>query len=126
MAHRKPLNDLQVRNILGPEVRRVREAKGWSQEDLAQILGRTATRISQLLKGKQEVSPEIAVELETAFGIPAAVWMQREAEYRLSQVRCDTGAIRQRTKIFAMAPVKEMQKRGWVRNTDDMSALEED
>ena len=110
----------------GDFIREELKKRSWSQEDLAQILGRTATRISQLLKGKQEVSPEIAVELETAFGIPAAVWMQREAEYRLSQVRCDTGAIRQRTKIFAMAPVKEMQKRGWVRNTDDMSALEED
>ena len=108
----------------GDFIRDELKKRSWSQEDLAQILGRTATRISQLLKGKQEVSPEIALELETAFGIPAVVWMQREAEYRLAHMKKETGDVGKKAAIYEIAPVRDMEKRGWIKKTASPEELE--
>ncbi len=108
----------------GDFIRDELKKRSWSQEDLSQILGRTSSRISELLKGTQEVSPEIAHELETAFGISAAVWMQREAEYRLATVKPKTDAVRRKAALYELAPIREMQKRGWIGSHDTVDELE--
>ncbi len=108
----------------GDFIREELKKRSWAQEDLAQILGRTATRISQLLKGKQDVTPEIAVELETAFGIPAAVWLQREAEYRLALMKPETADVRKKASLYELAPIRDMEKRGWIKKTASAEELE--
>ncbi len=108
----------------GDFIREELKKRSWAQEDLAQILGRTATRISQLLKGKQDVTPEIAVELETAFGIPAAVWLQREAEYRLALMKPETADVRKKAALYELAPIRDMEKRGWIKKTASAEELE--
>src|SRR5689334_22088394 len=81
-----PEDASQQRNAVPPGefIRTELAQRGWTQEDLAHILGRTTARVNQIITGKQELSPEIAVALETAIGTEAEVWLQREAAYRLS------------------------------------------
>jgi HTH-type transcriptional regulator/antitoxin HigA len=110
----------------GDFIRDELKKRSWSQEDLAQIIGRTATRISQLLNGKQEVSPEIALELETALGTPATTWLQREAEYRLSLTKAQTDDVRKKASLYEIAPIRDMEKRGWIRRTTSAHELEEE
>jgi HTH-type transcriptional regulator/antitoxin HigA len=80
--------------------------------------------VNKIITGKQELSPEIAVALESALGVPAAVWMQREAAYRLSLTGAETTDINRRAKLFALGPLKEMQKRGWLPECDTPEQLE--
>jgi len=51
------------------------EERGWSQSDLAEILGIHESVISGLINGKKSVTPEIAKTLGAAFGTSAQLWM---------------------------------------------------
>jgi HTH-type transcriptional regulator / antitoxin HigA len=108
----------------GDFIREELRRRGWMQDDLANVLGRTPARVNQIITGKQELSPEIAVELEIAFGTPAAVWLQREAAYRLSLATAQTGDVRRRTRLYELGPVRDMQRRGWIRAVDSLDDLE--
>lgn len=108
----------------GDYVREELKRKGWSQGDLAIIVGRPAQRINELVLGKLGVSPDLAVDLAAALGGTAEVWLQREASYRLSQADADTNEVRRRARVYELAPVKEMQKRGWIAPADTIDSLE--
>ena len=64
MAHRKPPNDLQVRNLLGPGIRRIREGKGWSQEDLARRLQLTGWDVDRTLIARIELRTRCITDME--------------------------------------------------------------
>ena len=108
----------------GDYIREELEKRSWTQEDLAAVLGRSTSRVNQVLLGKQEVSAELAVELETVLGTSAAVWLQREAEYKLSRATVATDDVRRKAQLYALAPVREMVKRGWIVPSEDLSELE--
>ena len=64
MAHRKPLTDPQFRNILGPGIRRVRESKGWSQEDVARRLQLAGWDVDRTLVARIELRTRCITDLE--------------------------------------------------------------
>ena len=64
MAHRKPPNELEVRNILGPGIRRVREARGWSQEDLARRLQIAGWDVDRTLIARIELRTRCITDME--------------------------------------------------------------
>jgi len=70
----------------GSLIREAMESRGWSQRDLAIILGRPLPAINEVIKGRRAISPEMAVSLAAAFGIDAARLLHMEADYRLSQL----------------------------------------
>jgi HTH-type transcriptional regulator/antitoxin HigA len=108
----------------GDFIRQELEARNWTQADLATILGRPASTVNELVQAKRAISPEIAVELGTVFKTGPEVWMDRETAYRLSLAVADSGEVERRARLYELAPVKEMQKRGWIRQADDVSELE--
>jgi HTH-type transcriptional regulator/antitoxin HigA len=99
-------------------------SRGWTQEDLAKVLKRPLPTINRILNGKHAILPEMALDLAEAFGVPAEIWMSRESAYRLSLVQSKNDDIRQRASLYALAPVKEMQKRGWIQPAEDAGSLE--
>lgn len=64
MAHRKPPNDLQGRNILGPGIRRVREERGWSQDDLARRLQLAGWDVDRTLIARIELRTRCITDME--------------------------------------------------------------
>jgi len=108
----------------GKFIRDELKRRGWTQEDLANVLGRTLARVNELLNGKQVLSPEIALALSAVFGESPKVWLQREAAYRLSLATAETSEVRRRSRLFELGPVKEMQRRGWIRPTDSVDEIE--
>lgn len=58
------------------------ESRGWSRTDLANIMGRPARLIDEIIAGRRSVSPEIARELGDAFGTDADFWLNLEASYQ--------------------------------------------
>jgi HTH-type transcriptional regulator/antitoxin HigA len=109
----------------GDFIRSALEERGWNQADLANILRRPLPTINEIIQGKRAIMPEMAVGLGVAFQTGPKIWMQRETEYRLSLVAQDAPAIQRRARLFQVAPIKEMQRRGWIKVTDETEELEE-
>ena len=68
----------------GEFIREKLEARGWTQNDLAEILGRPLAAVNQILQGKRAITPRTARELAAAFGTSAELWLNLETAYRLS------------------------------------------
>lgn len=109
----------------GDFIRAELNRRGWGQDDLARILDRPASRVNELVQGKLMLSPELAIALAAALGGAAEEWLEREATYRLALAKgIDDEAVRKRARLYEIAPIKEIQKRGWIRRTDNVNELE--
>jgi addiction module HigA family antidote len=62
------------------------EKNGLSVTDAARILGVDRQTLSNLLNARSGISPEMAVRLEKAFGMPAREWLMRQLDYELAKV----------------------------------------
>jgi HTH-type transcriptional regulator / antitoxin HigA len=101
------------------------EARGWSQAELAEILGRPPRLISELITGKRAITPETAKGLGEAFETGAQFWMNLESSYRLAQLKHDeSNSVSRRAKLYQKAPVKEMMRRHWIEPTENVDILE--
>lgn len=107
----------------GEILREKLKQRGWTQEDLAAVTGKSVKTISDLIRGKSGMSPEFAVALAGAFSNEPENWMRYDAEYKLALIKADLSDIQERSLLFTRAPVREMQKRGWIRQTDSTEAL---
>lgn len=74
------------------------EARGWTQRDLARVLGRSEPKVSELINGKRAVTVRTAMELGAAFGTGAEVWLNLEAQWRLRQGMPSVEAIERRAR----------------------------
>jgi HTH-type transcriptional regulator/antitoxin HigA len=102
------------------------EAREWTQQTLADIMGRQASVISAIVNGKRAVSLDIATELSHAFGTSVDYWMNLEKSYQqYVHDRQDT-SISRRARLFAIAPVKEMVKRNWIAPSNDWAEIEKE
>lgn len=110
---------------VGAFIKEEMEARGWSQADLASIIGRSPKAVHSLVSGKVPLVPETATLLAEAFGTSPQFWMNIETAFRGWQVsRDERQAVARMGKLFAVAPVREMQRRGWIPKTRDVDALE--
>lgn len=100
------------------------DARGWTHDDLAEVMGRTRQHVRNILKGKTAVGPESAVELGQAFGTSPELWINLQTSYELSKAAMDDRAIAKRADLYAKAPVREMKKRNWIPDTSDVVQLE--
>jgi HTH-type transcriptional regulator/antitoxin HigA len=109
----------------GEYIRDELEARGWTQEAFAHILGRPLKTVNQIITGAKAITPQTAQEIAAAFGTSAELWMNLEGAYRLQKERLDSRSVTRRAKLHDVGPVKEMMTRGWLPDTDDVSKLEE-
>ncbi len=107
------------------------EARGWTQKDLAEIMGRPHQTINGIVKGNKQITPETAIELAEALGTSAEFWTNLEAKYRLHIVQKElrnaerNSEIFRRSRLYTFAPVAEMIKRCWLPPSDSIDELEE-
>jgi len=62
----------QVLEKFGHNVRDARQARGWTQEDLAAASGLAVVQISRVERGKREVRLTTLLRLVNALDVPAA------------------------------------------------------
>lgn len=100
--------------------------RGLGQEDLANIMGRPLPTLNKIIKGTKAITPETAVGLARAFGTTPDYWMAKEAAYQLSQMPLDNadGEVERRSKLYTLAPVKEMIKRKWIEPQSSLEGTE--
>lgn len=111
----------------GKVLKRELEARGWTQKDLASILGRPEQAVSEIITAKKQVTPETALELAQALGTTAELWLNLESRYRLAlgrQAKRDE-SISRRSALYSRAPIRELARKGWIEDSDDLDRVEE-
>jgi len=108
----------------GEILREELEARGWTQTDLAEILGRPPRLVNEIIAAKRAITPETAKGLGEAFGTGGQFWMNLESAWQLSRVRDEDGDVSRRARLYERAPVKEMIRRCWINPSSDPEVLE--
>jgi HTH-type transcriptional regulator / antitoxin HigA len=94
------------------------EERGWSQRDLAFILGCSEQVINPILNGKRSISSEMAKALGDAFDVPAEFFANLQQAYDLAQARNPDPSVAARRLMQTAFPVRDMIKRGWIEQSD--------
>lgn len=116
---------METAEMPGEVIKRELESRGWTQADLAFVLGRQQPEISAIISGKRSISPEVAHELAASLGKDAHYWLSLEATYNASKIMPNDEEISRRLKLLESYPIREMMKRRWIEPTDDIDLIEE-
>jgi HTH-type transcriptional regulator/antitoxin HigA len=111
----------------GQIIKRELEARGWTQKNLAEILGRPEQTISEIVRSRKRITPETALQLGEAFGTSAALWLNLESKYRLAMAatgQSDASGIARRSRLYELAPISEIIKRNWIGDVESIDDLE--
>jgi len=120
MSDRLPVETFPPGEFIRDEI----EARGWTQEVLAAVIGKSLKLVNEVVVGKRAITPETARALGEAFGTSAELWMNLEGAYQLSRTRPADNAISRRANLYGRWPVKDMVKRGWIEASDNPEVLE--
>ncbi|PDT69232.1 addiction module antidote protein, HigA family [Bradyrhizobium ottawaense] len=90
------------------------EARGWTQTEFAEIIGRPQKLVNDIINAKRGITPETAADFAAAFGTSAQFWMNLETAWQLSKVPARDDSIARSAKLRERFPVREMVKRGWI------------
>jgi HTH-type transcriptional regulator / antitoxin HigA len=63
------------------------EERGWTQQQLADLLGYSTEQASQLIDGKAPLTEGDALQLQNVLGIPIGFWLNRETSYQAHLAR---------------------------------------
>jgi len=100
-------------------------ARGWTQVEFAEIIGKDTRLVSEVISGKRAVTPETAMVLAAALGTSPDLWMNLESQYQLSKVRNGQEEIAKKALLHSRFPVREMIKRGWIESTKNVDVLQQ-
>lgn len=99
----------------GYTIKKYLDARGWSQEDLAQLTDISTKQVSKIVNDKVRITIDTARLLAKAFGTSAEFWINLDTHYRLN-MEPDTSkenATVRKSKIRKYMPVSEIRKKGW-------------
>ena len=111
----------------GEIIREELEARGWTQSDLAEILGRPLVLVNEIVTGRRAITPETARGLGDAFGVDPQFFLNLESAYRLWRVetnRKHDEAVTRRAALYEKVPVRELVRRGWIERSENIEVLE--
>lgn len=99
----------------GDTIQETIDTIGMSQFELAERMGKNKKNINQIIKGKEPITQNTALQLERVLGIPASFWIEREKEYRqeLASIEAEEALASQREWLKEF-PIKAMQNFGWI------------
>jgi len=87
-----------------------------SQVELADRLGKSPSKVHDLIRGKEPISYNTALQLEKVLGIDAQFWLNREMNYRIKLARIEQGeAIVEAKAWLKQQPIKELKQCGYIK-----------
>lgn len=89
-----------------------------TQAELAERMGKTASKISDIINAKEPITMTTALQLEKVLGIDARFWMNREALYREKLARIEE-AEQYETYVewVKLQPYKQLTDQGYLKST---------
>jgi Plasmid maintenance system antidote protein len=85
-------NLILAKELLSPPGDTIQETidlMGMRQNELAERMGKTESKINDIIKGKEPITVNTSLQLELVLGIPAKFWLAREANYREELARIE-------------------------------------
>lgn len=120
MAERKIAEAFHPGEYLSDEL----EARGWSQVEFAQIIGRPARLVNEIVNKKRGITPATAKELAAALGTSAQYWMNLDSFYQLWKTDPVAPGVYRQAKMRSRFPVREMVLRSWLEDSENPQVLE--
>lgn len=100
------------------------DARGWTQTEFAEIIGRPLRLVNEIINGKKGITPSTARELGAALGTSAELWMNLDTAYHLWKTTEDISPIEHRAKMRTKYPVRDMVLRNWLEPSEDPEVVE--
>ncbi|MEE6282874.1 HigA family addiction module antitoxin [Georgenia sp. MJ170] len=97
------------------------DARGWTQVEFAEVLGRPAQFVSEILTGKKEITRDSATQIAAALGTSPEMWLKMQDRYHLwrqaqdGHTREQLSDVRLRARLKDLAPVGVMRQRGLIK-----------
>ncbi len=102
------------------------EERGWTQDDLAAIMGMGYGTVNGIIGGKRSLTTGTANALAAALGTTAQFWLNLDSAYQLWRSETDeSDVVARRARLYTIAPIKDMVRRGWIEPSDDIDRLED-
>lgn len=120
---------MRIKTSLSPgdNIRELMKAQGWTQEDLAEIMGVSLKTVNKLIQNKQSITLETANLLSSAFPETKPFkWMMLNTRYEMESFHKSEGSSEEtsvKAHIYKYVPVAELYKRGWLKKTNDIENL---
>lgn len=98
------------------------ELRRMSRAELAKRTGLSEKHVISILKGKGStiITPETAIKLERALGMPVDYWLNLEANYQETRARlAEQVELERDLDWLKRIPLAEMVKRGWLKRYRD-------
>ena len=124
MEHTFEIPDEPVRP--GLILKKLLREKGWTEKELALVIGKPVGYVRDISNGTQRVSAELSVDLGVALGAPWDYFAVLETRFRISNLAQSDrlGNIERVSRLFSWVPVAELVRRGWIRKAASTKALE--
>jgi HTH-type transcriptional regulator/antitoxin HigA len=88
-----------------------------TQSELAKRMGKTPSKINDLIAGKEPITTTTAFQLEKVLGIDVQFWLNREALYREKLTRLEQEeALEECIDWLKQQPVKQLKETGFVKS----------
>lgn len=104
----------------GEWVKELMVQRGWSQAELAYVLGVTTATVNQIVNSKRPITPEMAKLLGVAFARPAEDFANLQTRWSLANAPEPDDEVRARARAQSDFPLREMVKRGWINDPKEV------
>ncbi|MDO5537417.1 MAG: helix-turn-helix domain-containing protein [Desulfovibrionaceae bacterium] len=99
----------------GEKIKQVLDEKDLTQKEFAQRMALSEKHVSKLVNGEVQLTPGMAVKLESVLGIPASYWCGLESSFRESIARREEEEKMGDELIIARRfPCPDMERQGWI------------
>jgi HTH-type transcriptional regulator / antitoxin HigA len=99
------------------------QMRGMTQHELAKRTGLTPKHIGAIVNAKSAITPETAIKLERAIGMPVQYWMNLETQYQEALARAaEHKKLTRNLDWLKRVPVSSMVKMGWLQASADRKA----
>lgn len=96
------------------------QMRGMTQNELAKRTGLTPKHIGAIVNAKSAITPETAIKLERAIGMPVQYWMNLETQYQEALARkAEHKDLSKNLDWLKRVPVSTMNKMGWLEPSTD-------
>lgn len=83
------------------------EASGFTQRSLASEIGVQPSLLNEIIKGKRNISADLALSLEAALGIDASFWLELQMNYELDLARIKESKEKKAERIAEWQQLKQ-------------------
>lgn len=95
-----------------------------SQAELAERMGKTPSKVHDIISGKEPITVNTALKLEKVLNIDAQFWLNRETSYRekLARIEQEETFVIWREWV-QQQPVKELKKCGFIKHQNESARM---